>query len=228
MQSQAPTAQSAQESQKETNNERSDISSEATPSDPESVRADHADDPIDEQPKETLTKAGQFLSKPAIGPPTPRKSKTSAREIRSPPKEPIHPLRTEGLGVAIEENQRNRENRQRTQNPKDKNVGRRQIRQPTQSPRKRDPSAHKKQTRDRGPRARRKSNRDPAQHGGRTDAGTLVPTKTRSADGLTAALLNPAQPGQSGRIPEKYTFSPDVAGHSPTTAVASGRHVLLP
>ena len=65
--SQAPTLPSIQKSNKETNNEIPD-SSEATPSDHESIRADHAEDPIDEQTPETLTKAGQLLSKPAISP----------------------------------------------------------------------------------------------------------------------------------------------------------------
>ena len=69
VQSQAPTAQSSQDSRKETANESADSSSDATPSDPESIRADHVADPIDEQPKQTLGQTGQFSSKPVTARP---------------------------------------------------------------------------------------------------------------------------------------------------------------
>ena len=70
---------------------------------------------------------------------------------------------------------------------------------------------------------------DPLPHQRRgADKGALVPTKTRSVDGLTAALLAPAHTGQAGQRHGKLTFSPDALGRIPTTAGALGRHALPP
>ena len=131
--------------------------------------------------------------------PSPRKSKTPVRETRDPPKERIRPLRTEGLEEILPDTNKKVAGPKGQEKPKGPDAGRRPRRQPQPAPRKRDPSAHKKRTRDRGPSAHNKRQRPPSpprERERKRDPSARKDHKRRRTD-RSAPLPRPHRTGRS-------------------------------